>query len=198
MDEFLTLFLFTDIGDYQTRGMSWAIIIVFTPVVLLFLSVLLNLRVPKQPSFINGKVYIGNTSLPTINLLSALIAIVLGAMILLAMGIFLSVTDYPLSFGNPRYAELQKMYNSHQYFVTEGTVHVIHAQRFEGHDGPEVVRIGKVELSFSFFSSTFGYHQTISRGGALTEGTYARVFYVENPPDYLWLGKYTILRVDIE
>lgn len=85
------------------------------------------------------------------------------------------------------YQALLDIYNRQQYKIAEGQVEVLHTQPSEGHDTGDLLRIGGVELEVDAFLSTFGYRQTISHGGALAEGVYARVFYTGT----------TILRVDV-
>ena len=95
------------------------------------------------------------------------------------------------------YTRLQAEYNSKQYQVAEGIVHVTHTQPAYGHDKGDVIKIGNVELVVNAYLETFGYKATISHGGALTEGTYARVFY-DYDPTASESFQYTILQVDIK
>ena len=83
--------------------------------------------------------------------------------------------------------KLIEAYHSGNYKIMEGIVQVLHQQPKEGHDSGDLVRINGREIEFSYFRSTPAYHQTISHGGILKEGAYAKV--------YLYKGK--ILRIDI-
>ena len=95
------------------------------------------------------------------------------------------------------YSRLQAEYDSQQYRLVEGVVHVMHTQPASGHDTGDIIQIGNVELQVDAFVETFGYRETIMHGGALTEGTYARVYYDYNPTNGDPLP-YTILRVDVK
>ena len=93
-------------------------------------------------------------------------------------------------------APLQAKYDTQQYKITEGVVHVLHFQPSSGHDDGDIVKIGNVELEVDFFVESCGYTTTLSHGGVLAEGTYAKVFYdyeaTQSEP-----FQYTILRIDI-
>jgi hypothetical protein len=93
------------------------------------------------------------------------------------------------------YKHLQEIYANQQYQIAEGNVHVLHAQPAEGHAKGDVITVGGVEFEINAFLVTFGYNQTISHGGVLTEGTNARIYYFrdENLPD----RPTTILRIDL-
>lgn len=85
------------------------------------------------------------------------------------------------------YFNLSHIYEQQQYQVAEGTVHVLHTQPADGHDQGDIITINDVQFEVDYYFSTFGYTTTISHGGVLQEGTYARLYY--------WDG--TILRVDV-
>jgi hypothetical protein len=93
------------------------------------------------------------------------------------------------------YLELLNIYNNHLYSVVEGKVQVIHEQPSGGHDRGDLIIVGDKEFEFSYFEESFGYHQTISNGGVLKEGVYARLTYCENPSPYETNN--VILRVEI-
>jgi hypothetical protein len=196
MTEFSTVFLFTNIGVSQTYKAVFVIILYVLLLGASFLYVLWNINIPKQPSFIKGKVYIRDYRFSTISFLGLSTIIILFSPVLmfliLRMGIGVSE---PLTFADQRYLELQRRYNSQQYLVAEGLVHVLHTQNPNGHEKGDIVRIGNTDFEINFFRQDYSYSQTIAYGGALTEGTYARIFYVENPPSYAL--KYLILRVDV-
>jgi len=93
------------------------------------------------------------------------------------------------------YSKLQDKYNSQKYFVAEGVVQVLHEQNYWGHDQSDIIRVGNTEFEIDAYSGGWSYGKTISHGGALSEGTYARIFYVESP--FGNVVKNFILRVDI-
>ena len=84
--------------------------------------------------------------------------------------------------------DLTEAYNNQQYQIAEGTVHVLRSQPKGGHAPGDLIRLGKTVFEIDYYTLTVGYKDTISHSGALTEGTYAKVFYK---------GK-TILRVDVK
>lgn len=84
-----------------------------------------------------------------------------------------------LNYLSTQYTELMEVYNSRQYQVVEGAVHILHMQPEGGHDSGDIIQIDGVELEFSCFSNTLGYNKTIVFGGVLTEGTVARLFYYQ-------------------
>lgn len=82
---------------------------------------------------------------------------------------------------------LVSVYKSGKCLVTEGVVHVLHRQPSEGHARGDIIRISGQELEINAFVHTQAYSQTISHGGVLNEGIYAKVYHHN--------GK--ILRIDI-
>jgi hypothetical protein len=72
--------------------------------------------------------------------------------------------------------------------VVEGTVSVLREQPRSGHAPGDRIRIGDKEFVYSYFVSSPGYHTTVSHGGALVNGTSARLHY---------LGE-TIVRVEVK
>ena len=97
------------------------------------------------------------------------------------------------------YSRLQKMYASQDYEVVEGTVHVIKVGGRYPNGPVDIIQIGNVRFSMGCGSSRFDYSQSISCGGALIEGVYARVFYYEDVAYYSIPIQYPdILRVDIK
>ena len=69
----------------------------------------------------------------------------------------------------------------------EGVVQVLHRQPAAGHSRGDVIRVGGREFVFSDFQGTIGYHRTLSHGGELRGGTYAR----------LWCSGDEILKVEV-
>ena len=82
---------------------------------------------------------------------------------------------------------LVSIYKSGKCQVTEGIVHVLHRQPSDGHTRGDIIRISGQELEINAFVHTQAYSQTISHGGVLNEGIYAKVYHHN--------GK--ILRIDI-
>lgn len=79
------------------------------------------------------------------------------------------------------YSELNKIYNDGTYSVVEGSVLVLHEQPYGGHARGDVIVVDNIEFEFSYFSESFGYHQTISRGGILKQDAVVRLAYSERP-----------------
>ena len=98
---------------------------------------------------------------------------------------WLYVHNFPLVFGHG--ARLMNAYRNKQYQVVEGPVHVIRQQPYHGHSEGDVIRVGGQEFVISYFYYTPAYTKTIAHKGALTEGTYARIYYYDGE----------ILRVDV-
>jgi hypothetical protein len=74
-------------------------------------------------------------------------------------------SDYTAA--NERYQHLLNIYNSQQYQIVEGLVHVLHTQPETGHDRGDVVEVGGVEFEVDYFLITFGYNKTLAYGGVL-------------------------------
>lgn len=51
-----------------------------------------------------------------------------------------------------------------------GVVHVLNRESHYGHNAKEKIQIGETTLSFSYFSITPGYHDTVAYTGLLGEG----------------------------
>jgi hypothetical protein len=99
---------------------------------------------------------------------------------------------------NNAYSELQEKYNSGEYQIAEGVVHVLHTQPEDGHDDGDIITIGDVTFEVNAYLFTLGYNTTISHGGVLTEGTYARVFYEYNEIYTSKSYPCMILRIDVK
>lgn len=82
---------------------------------------------------------------------------------------------------------LVSVYKSGKCQVTEGIVNVLHRQPLEGHTKGDIIRINAQEFEINAFIHTQGYSQTISHGGVLKEGVYARVYHHNG----------NILRIDV-
>ena len=61
--------------------------------------------------------------------------------------------------------------------VTEGVVHVKYEQPAHGHSSGDKITVGGREFEVDYFLATPGYKETISHGGALREGVYARLHH---------------------
>ena len=72
---------------------------------------------------------------------------------------------------------LVSVYKSGKCQLTEGIVNVLHRQPLEGHTKGDIIRISGQELEINAFVHTQAYSQTISHGGVLKEGVYARVYH---------------------
>ncbi len=64
--------------------------------------------------------------------------------------------------------------------VLEGIVEVLHEQPSAGHDSGDRIRIGGREFEVNYYYSTLGYNRTISHGGQLKNGVYARL-HIDGP-----------------
>ncbi len=83
--------------------------------------------------------------------------------------------------------ELVAAYRDGTAQVVEGPVHVLREQPASGHAAGDLIEIKGTKLLIDYFTVTPAYKQTIAYGGALREGTVARVWHYD--------GK--ILRVDL-
>jgi hypothetical protein len=68
-------------------------------------------------------------------------------------------------------------YQSGQYQVAEGVVHVTHEQPFDGHSAGDKITVGGHEFEVNYFGASLGYNRTISHGGVLREGVVVRLHY---------------------
>jgi hypothetical protein len=86
-------------------------------------------------------------------------------------------------------ARLQSIYDSRQYKIAEGSVHVSYQSLGGGHgENGDIIQVGPLGLEVDPYESTCVYKKIIAFGGVLTEGTYARV--------YIYAA--TILRIDVK
>lgn len=86
-----------------------------------------------------------------------------------------------------KYLHLLKIYETKQYEISEGVVQILHPELRVIKD---IIRINGIDLEVDSYSDLFGY-----KSGVLTDGVYARVFYIKSLENDL--SRYTILRVDI-
>jgi hypothetical protein len=191
MNNLTTVFLFTHIGIFQSFIIFGAIILYFVLFGFLWANLLVNL---KQKPYLNGRIFLRSYSFSK----TSYIGILVYAMVFLPIFMFFFSTGFGTSYFivfRDEYSKLQERYDSQQYFIAEGVVHVLHTQNRLGHDQGDIIRVGNTEFEIDAWGGGWNYSKTISHGGALTEGTYAKIFYVENP-----IGnslKYLILRIDI-
>lgn len=73
--------------------------------------------------------------------------------------------------------QLLELYQSGRSEIAEGIVHVTHKQPSGGHAAGDKITVGGQEFEINYFIVTPGYNKTISHGGALREGVYARLYY---------------------
>jgi hypothetical protein len=64
--------------------------------------------------------------------------------------------------------------------VVAGNVTLVHEQAYGGHGNGDIIRIGQKQFEIDYFTSGFGYKQTVSHGGWLTNGVSARLHYIGN------------------
>jgi hypothetical protein len=112
--------------------------------------------------------------------LGPLLVVIFGSILFLAGLVFLMDTFITANM-------LISAYKNGQFRVVEGEVHVLHTQPSGGHTKGDIIRINGQEFEVNFFVHTPAYSRTISHGGVLRQGTYARVYHQK--------GK--ILRIDI-
>ena len=84
--------------------------------------------------------------------------------------------------------DLRKKLDSGQYEIAEGMVHTFATQPYDGHSPGDFIKVSDKTFVINYFQDTEAYNVTISRGGYLRDGVYARVYYFENK----------ILRIDLE
>src|SRR5262245_53727865 len=74
---------------------------------------------------------------------------------------------------------LLHIYHNGKSQIVEGTVHVIHEQPATGHTAGDKIMVGDQTFEVNYFLVTPGYRQTISHGGVLREGAFARLHYYD-------------------
>jgi hypothetical protein len=86
-------------------------------------------------------------------------------------------------------SDLLSRYDSEEWTVLEGTVHVLREQPYGGHAPGDLIEIDGMQIEINKFESNMqAYSQTIAHGGHLTEGAQARVFLLDG----------LIVRVDVK
>jgi hypothetical protein len=81
----------------------------------------------------------------------------------------------PNTFGHTN--RLLTSYRQKQYQIVEGPVQVIRQQPYHGHSEGDHIRVGGQDFVINYFYYTSAYRKTIAHKGALTAGTYARIYY---------------------
>ena len=110
----------------------------------------------------------------------------IGPIFVLVWSLFwLYLHNFPHVFGHIN--GLVNAYREKQYQVVEGEVQVLHQQPATGHTKGDVVAVNGQQFEVNYFYATPAYRNTLAHKGALTAGTYARI--------YSYNGE--ILRIDI-
>ena len=116
----------------------------------------------------------------------------LQSIILLFVGGLMLLFGVVMSYLHIKQAsELLEVYNTEQYKIAEGYVNVLHKQPAYGHDDGDMVEIDGTKFVIDNFTPTSSYDMTITNGGVLKEGVYARVYYHRYDYDN------KIIRIDI-
>ncbi len=87
------------------------------------------------------------------------------------------------------YNQLVEAYQNGQYQLAEGVVNVLPVEN-QGRVDTDYLEIGGVQFLISELDH-FGYNTTIAQGGLLIQGTYARVYYLDDDSGRI------ILRIDL-
>jgi hypothetical protein len=93
--------------------------------------------------------------------------------------------NFPHVFGH--IDRLMSAYQQKQYQIVEGPVQILHQQPATGHSKGDIVSVNGMQFEVNYFLATPAYCKTLAHGGALSAGTYARIYYSDSE----------ILRVDI-
>jgi hypothetical protein len=110
----------------------------------------------------------------------------LGAVFVTVWALFwLYLHNFPALFGHIN--NLVKAYRDGRYQVVEGQVQVLHEQPATGHTKGDIITVNGKQFEVNYFYVTPAYRNTLTHGGVLGSGAYARI-YCHN-------GE--ILRVDI-
>lgn len=81
--------------------------------------------------------------------------------------------------GTTQTNRLVNIYHNGKSQVVEGIVHVSHQQPAHGHSSGDKITVGDQSFEVNYFLVTPGYNKTISHGGVLREGAFARLHYYE-------------------
>ena len=74
---------------------------------------------------------------------------------------------------------LLDIYHNGKSQVVEGIVHISHEQSAHGHSSGDKITVGDQTFEVNYFLATPGYKQTISHGGVLREGVFARLHHYD-------------------
>jgi len=100
------------------------------------------------------------------------------SLFMIGWGIFWLVLHVPLlQISTTKINSLLDIYRNGRSDVVEGVISVKHEQPASGHTKGDVITIGGKEFEVNQFLVTPGYKTTISHGGALRQGVYARLHY---------------------
>jgi len=81
--------------------------------------------------------------------------------------------------GTTQTNRLLDVYRNGKSQVVEGIVHVAHEQPGHGHSSGDKITVGEQTFEVNYFLVTPGYKQTISHGGMLREGVFARLHHYD-------------------
>jgi|ERR1043166_2743965 hypothetical protein len=81
--------------------------------------------------------------------------------------------------GTTQTNRLLDVYRNGKSQVVEGVVHVAHEQPAHGHSSGDKITVGEQTFEVNYFLVTPGYKQTISHGGMLREGVFARLHHYD-------------------
>lgn len=111
-------------------------------------------------------------------------------------GLWYATHIFSYFFESEKYSRLKNTYNTQQYRVVAGAVHILRTQPASGHAPGDLVRINDTELEVDYYSITFGYSTSIAHGGVLKEGQDVLVYYTDSAT---WVPvDRTILRIDMK
>src|SRR6267143_3485138 len=100
------------------------------------------------------------------------------SLLMIGWGIFWLVLHIPLfQISTTKISSLLDIYRDGKSDVIEGVISVKHEQPASGHTKGDVITIGGKEFEVNHFLVTPGYKTTISHGGVLRQGVYARLHY---------------------
>jgi hypothetical protein len=104
----------------------------------------------------------------------------IGPAFMIAWSVLWLILHIPLwRIGVTQTNRLLDIYHSGKSQVVEGTVHVSHQQPAHGHSSGDKITVGDQTFEVDYFLATPGYKQTISHGGVLGEGVFARLHYYD-------------------
>jgi hypothetical protein len=103
-----------------------------------------------------------------------------GSAFMIGWAVLWIVMHIPLwRIGTTNITHLLDTYRNGKSQIAEGIVHVLHEQPAHGHSSGDKITVGGQTFEVNYFLVTPGYKQTISHGGALREGVFARLHYYD-------------------